>query len=127
MGRTPKDTLTGDLFRDATRPSSVEHFEAPDPKRFPLNANRQRVRDVVLDDLRTSMSPLLITGYASLDQIIDFIPGLPLETNVRVLFGNEPFPSRRQSFRLRGRQLPHEVRDYWLREGISPRRSISQM
>ena len=38
---------------------------------------------------------------------------------VRLLFGNEPFPSQRDRFTLRPGRLDAEIRDYWLSRGIS--------
>ena len=51
----------------------------PDMGRFPYNFEKNKVEDLVLKDLSTSASPLIITGFPSLDYIIDFVADLPGE------------------------------------------------
>ena len=48
----------------------------PEKERFPYNFNKTRVEDIVLKDLSASQSPLIITGFTSLDYIIDFVAAL---------------------------------------------------
>ena len=113
-----------DLFLDEAGAAAVEPpGQWPDPHRFPLNVARQRVSDQVLADLRASREPLIVTGYAALDQVIDFVAAIASSSRVRVLFGAEPFPSRRDSFEVAGRAFPAEVEVYWLARGISLRLS----
>ncbi len=97
----------------------------PDPSRFPHNEDGARVDRVVGADLSDPGDVLVIAGYASLDRVIRFLaqrdygPG----GQVRILFGNEPFASKRDTWRLGGDRLADEVRDYWLERGISVLRS----
>ncbi len=123
MVRTNK-SQTFDLFSDL-RPSesSTAGYEWPVAERYPLNVSGASVRKTVVADLRASESPLVITGYASLDQIIELIAKSGDETKVRVMLGNEPFPSYREQFVVGGRAFPEEVQRYWLAKGISLRRS----
>jgi len=95
----------------------------PDIARFPYNFKKNKVEDVVLKDLSASVSPLIITGFTSLDYIINFVADLPHEQPavIRLLVGSEPSPARRPKYSLRKKNLPQEVIDYWLNAGISLR------
>jgi len=103
---------TGGSFR-------VKNDNWPDPWRFPLNRDDARVEDVVRKDLRESEEPLLVTGFASLDRLIDFAASAERCRRIRVVFGSEPFDSRREVFSLTDTDLPHEMKEYWLNRGIS--------
>jgi len=109
-----------DLFRQPHL-GAAKHAELvwPPIERFPLNLNDRSVADKVVDDLRKSPSPLIITGYASLDRIIDFVANCPQTAHIRILFGQEPFASYRETFELSRKSLSDEIRDYWLERGIS--------
>jgi len=93
----------------------------PDPERFPVNRPGESVGRIVLDDLKCSPSPLIVTGYASVDRIIGFLSDVAIEgsASVRLVLGNEPFESNTKNFTFRGRAFPDEIRDYWLERGIS--------
>jgi len=93
----------------------------PDCYRFPLNFAAQKVEDVLGDDIRESVSPLLITGFTSLDYLIDFVAGLSEQQpeTISILLGSEPSPARRSEYRLKRKSFPQEVLDYWLEAGIS--------
>lgn len=120
MSKGSRDTRSFDLFAEETPVDSEAYrLEWPEPARFPLNVDGRKVRETILADLRNAASPLIITGYASLDRLIDFISDCPADSRVRVLLGFEPFPSRRESYQVRGYSFPHEVEHYWLERGIS--------
>ncbi|MFC1524028.1 SNF2-related protein [Thermodesulfobacteriota bacterium] len=95
----------------------------PKMERFPYNFQKNRVEHIVLNDLATSDSPLIITGFTSLDYIIDFIAGLPSDSpqSIRLLIGSDPTPSQRKSFSVKRRKHTQEIIDYWLEVGISLR------
>ena len=113
-----------DLFAQPEHPGHGSHrFEWPKADEFPLNLGSQRVQDSVLKDLHQSRNPLLVVGYASLDRIIDFVAQSSDQARLRLLFGNEPFSARRESFELRTASFPKEVEKYWLQRGISLRLS----
>lgn len=115
------DPPTLDLFATANQqPLDVEF---PDGSRFPLNRDAARVESIVLADLRGSTSALIVTGFTSLDRLIDFIASASGCDQLRVVFGSEPFESRRDTFSFRELDLPHEIREYWLDRGISVRLS----
>jgi len=95
----------------------------PDIERFPHNFNKNKVEQVVSKDLTNSVHPLIITGFTSLDYIIDFVAALPADhpTQIRLVVGSEPSPARRTEYSLKKKSFPQEVIDYWLNAGISLR------
>jgi len=97
----------------------------PDAARFPLNANGRHVRDSVWHDLLASTEPLIVTGYASLDRVIDYIAEADATQPIRVLFGHEPFPSHREHYKLSGHGFTDEAEHYWLKQNISLTRSAA--
>ncbi len=96
----------------------------PNQQRFPHNAGRNSVGDVVLADLRSDTQPLILTGYASLDRLLDFLDEASRNgAKVRLLLGNEPSPARQDHIALAGYDFPRVVTEYWLARGISLRLS----
>jgi len=120
MGRRSPAGYELDLFSQG-HPVTAERpgLDWPEPARFPLNLDGRRVAEAVLNDLRRSERPLIVAGYASLDHLIDFVANLPDNAYTRVLFGQEPFASRRETFALRGHSFPDTIEQYWLNRGIS--------
>lgn len=118
MSREPRHTL--DLFAQRHSPlQECPGLDWPDPERFPLNLDSATVADVVQRDLHAAREPLIVTGYAGLDRVIGLVADCPATTPVRILFGSEPFPSRRESFELVDKNFSKEVESYWLKRGIS--------
>lgn len=100
----------------------------PDSERFPHNFPGDTVREQVWGDLTASRRPLLITGYTSLEWIVDFLAALArdglAEKTVRVLIGFEPqilATTRKATASLRA--FPQELTDFWLERGISLHKS----
>lgn len=95
----------------------------PDPARFPHNATQTQVRDQVLADLRASQQPLIVTGYSSLDVLIDWLAGYAQAPHppaqIRLVLGHEPQPQVRPTHRLPDHSFGQEIADYWLERGIS--------
>lgn len=74
----------------------------------------------MLADLRGSSQPLVVSGFASLDELIDLVASLPAgHASCRLLFGWEPFRGRREDYRLDADPFPKKVEDYWLSRGVS--------
>lgn len=126
MSKNDKSAQLG-LFEQKEAPA----FEAspglswPPSARFPLNVDRTRTVSMqVLPDLRASRQPLVVAGYSALDHLIDLITEATTEGGeMRLLFGSEPFPSKRERFELSRGSFPEEVQHYWLSRGISLRLS----
>lgn len=114
----PKHTL--DLFADRANPLRQHPDLAwPELGRFPLNLDNAHVADIIQTDLRAAHDPLIITGYSGLDRVIDFVSDCDPTVSVRIVFGSEPFPSRRETFELGGHSFSKEIENYWLKRGIS--------
>lgn len=98
----------------------------PESERFPYNYGNSWVQEFVQRDLEESKNPLIITGYASLNRIIDFFSERYRKLNwfydafdtIRLLLGNEPYPTQKQEFRD-SNKFSEEIIDYWLDRGIS--------
>ena len=120
MQRKRPQQYTYDLFgeQDETRTELLE-LEWPDAKRFPLNLDSQKSFDVIWQDLLETQSPLIITGYAGLNQLIDFIAETDEKQLVRIVLGFEPFASHRDNYRLQGQDFTEEMQAYWLEQGFS--------
>ncbi len=117
----PQAGLFDDVgFRDAEG-KLREIVDWPDPEKFPLNRPGQSAGRLILSDLRASKSPLVVTGYASMDRVIAFVSGIGEQQDgpIRLVFGNEPFEAKTSNFTLKGKPFPDEVRDYWLERGVS--------
>ena len=108
---------TYDLFAAATDQNLG--VEWPPAARFPINQDVARVEDTVIKDLKSSSKPLIVTGFATLDRIIDFVASADQCHQIRVVFGSEPFSSRQETFSIHSPDLPHEMKEYWLERGIS--------
>ncbi len=122
---TARESLTLDLFE--TGRARGTGLQWPEAIHFPLNIGGHRVENQVWKDLIESVNPLVVAGYASLDRLIDFVCAAGNNSvrdgSVRLLFGHEPFQSRREEYRLRDDDFPATVERYWLEKGISLIRS----
>ncbi len=104
----------------------LDAYRWPSPGRFPVNRASAKVRPVVWHDLLESGQPMIVAGYASVAQLIDFVsewascrPSNEAAT-VRVLLGGEPYPTARRDFSSTTAGFTEEVQRYWLEErGIS--------
>jgi len=120
MSRERSRQYTYDLFGQADEAQSeMRGLEWPDLRRFPLNLDAEKTFDLIWRDLLVSQSPLIITGYAGLNMLIDFIAECDTSHKPRVLLGFEPFPSHRDHYRLQRQNFSEEMQAYWLGQGIS--------
>jgi len=93
----------------------------PSPARFPHNEGTSRVGDILSEDLATGSGVLLVVGYASLAQVIEFLARSKHDSSepIRLLFGAEPFLSDAARARIPAPDLAEEMRDFWMRRGVS--------
>ncbi|TVQ09165.1 MAG: hypothetical protein EA364_14550 [Balneolaceae bacterium] len=101
-----------DLFRD----------QFPDHERFPLNRDmgEQRVIRLVRKDMAASQRYLIITGYSSLEYMIEELGRRSLsDTPVDIVLGNEPAVIFDKTRTRPPQKLPEEIERYWLERGIS--------
>ena len=85
------------------------------------------MRDVVWGDLISSTNPLLVAGYSSIGQLVEFLSAWDDQGHdgqMRLVLGAEPFNSNRLAFRSDRKEFTDEARHYWIEErGISLRLS----
>ncbi|MCU0545171.1 MAG: SNF2-related protein [Oscillatoriaceae cyanobacterium Prado104] len=101
----------------------------PDREKFPYNYAKSTVGSIIEKDLRSSKKPLIITGYASLEKIIDFLADCRSSwqsdpdafDKIRILLGNEPYPVKSHDFSS-SQKFSQEIEDYWMEQGISIRK-----
>ena len=104
-------------------------FEAtlPDQERYPMNrGGRDVVWNLVKKDIAESRKYLMITGYTSLEYLVDKLGGgLDARECVEIVLGNEPVQPRNITrhesgpIDMKPGTLPDEIRAYWLERGIS--------
>lgn len=118
-----------DLFAGDEQEQAGAALSWPKPERFPLNAGGHKVENLVWRDLLESAGPLAVAGYASLDRLIDLMCAWHRERagqgTLRLLFGHEPFDSRREEYRLTDDDFTAAAERYWLAQGISLDRSAA--
>lgn len=126
--KTKRETQTGDLFDPSPRlVQELRGLDWPPGDRFPLNnVDGFSVGDRVVEDLWRSDSPLIVTGYASLTELVQLTARItqdPREREpdvIRLLLGSEPNTAGASSFGTTVERLPVEIRNYWLEHGVSP-------
>jgi hypothetical protein len=64
----------------------------PPQEDFPINEDGQRIKDIILNDLKQSETYYIITGFTSLANIVEVFGGEPLDTTreTKILLGFEP-------------------------------------
>ena len=96
-----------DLFPDRNTPlREYAGLAWPSATRFPLNLLGKSVSAIVHDDLRSAKHPLIITGYAALDRVIELASDCETAESIRILFGSEPYPTRRENVRTERSHVP---------------------
>lgn len=98
----------------------------PDQRAFPVNRAAAHVADVVRADLLASTRPLVVAGYSSIAELVDFVAAWDTvagNERVRLLLGAEPYPTARLSFGSARAVFTEEARRYWEERGISVRLS----
>src|SRR5687768_5082899 len=89
--------------------TSVDASGWPDINDFPYNQDRRSVGSVVRADLSRSRFPLVITGYASLERLIEWLSEVSMTTRarsdyaprVRLLLGHEPHLTAKEEWHSR--------------------------
>lgn len=119
MPKRPSATLP--LF-DQTASQLDELFELawPDQVRYPLNRTKEVSVSAVVDkDLCAAEQPLIVTGYAALDRIVNLVPKLKANASIRLLFGTEPYLVKRAKYEIAEKPFVREIESFWLEQGIS--------
>ncbi|MGH1449669.1 MAG: SNF2-related protein [Pseudomonadaceae bacterium] len=112
--------MQGSLFDEST--TSVE--DLPTEARMPLNLGARKVISRLQQDLCAEGDALVIAGYSGLDQLLQLInQKAASKGHLRLLLGSEPGAAKRTDFSLKDYDFDREIRDYWLKKGISLRLS----
>jgi len=120
----PKEKVDNDAqlaFSNIGASSDPPPNSWPPSARFPHNEGGESVRNVLAPELVCSPAILIITGYASLDEILQLLNQRRLGANdrVRLMLGNDPYVVPRKTYPLGSQSLADEIRDYWLEQGFS--------
>src|SRR5690606_22033080 len=99
-------------------------FEAvrwPDHASFPLNrkVGSSTVEDLIYHDIERSQHYLIITGFTSLSNLVDYFGSGEFERlqSTRILIGFEPNIRARRKYQPV--KLDKEIKEYWLKKGLS--------
>lgn len=107
--------------QDSSNLFSLE-FSLPDPACYPTNIGNKTLH-LIRDDMRQSISYLIVTGYSSLEFLVGELggPDAPQDLQLEILLGNEPRASDKGWHRKSDRSvLPKEISEYWMEKGIAP-------
>jgi hypothetical protein len=89
--------------------------------KFPLNEETHgyTVKDQLLPDIQNTEDFLIITGFASIANIVEIFGATDYEKLklLRIVIGSEPF--LRIAKKLPHYSLPTEIKNYWLKQNIS--------
>lgn len=93
----------------------------PEQGLFPLNLKSlgRKVEPIVYKDIEESSEYIIITGFTSLSNLVDFFGSKDFEKlkKVKLLIGFEPnIRGRKKYVKL---NLDKEIKDYWLKKGLS--------
>lgn len=91
----------------------------PPNSRVPHNRASYTVAEILKPDLKLDLNPLIVTGYSSIEQLIELIASLDTEAFLSVLLGNEPYPLTEAQMTLRSVRLEERISDFWLTQRIS--------
>ncbi|MFO8028475.1 MAG: SNF2-related protein [Cyclonatronaceae bacterium] len=117
MGQNDIENAFGPLFQTSL----------PDHDKYPMNrGGRDVVWNLVKEDIADSRRYLMITGYTSLEYLVEKLGGsLDARECIEIVLGNEPVPPQNISTHFpaltdrKSHGLPDEIRTYWLERGIS--------
>ena len=115
MSRRNRDS-TGDLFVPGRRQPFPER---PPATRFLLNTPGNVVRKQLSADFAAAKSINIVTGYSGLDEVIRLLARTSENTDVRLLFGDEPRPTDRERATFSPKALSAEIREHFLDTGLS--------
>lgn len=101
-------------------PTPERPMKWPAQERFPLNLKPDRnVQEFIVRDLRASANYLIVSGFTSLNHLVDFFgheKAWADTRTVRLLLGWDPSPSKRKVWAPA--EVGREVKDYWLGRGF---------
>lgn len=99
-------------------------WQWPPAEQYPLNNEMGKVADWVRNDLKASQNFLILTGFSSLEYLIEEIGQEEVwqDRSVSVVLGNEPIIREeliKKRLTKKKNTFSHHIADYWLEKGIS--------
>jgi superfamily II DNA or RNA helicase len=91
-------------------------FAKVDDFLLPNNEGKRKVRNIVLNDLKQSNKTIIVSGYASLDELLKVISLNRTGQELTILIGNEPSIGNLTNHGNSVRQLSDSLKRYWLEE-----------
>ncbi|MFN0293121.1 phospholipase D family protein [Pedobacter helvus] len=84
-----------------------------------IKSRSKTVESVVYPDIEASTEYIIVTGFTSLSNLIDLFGSKDFSNNkiVKILIGFEPNIKGRKRYQRLG--LDKEIKDYWLKTGLS--------
>ncbi|MCB0745286.1 MAG: hypothetical protein KDC67_15360, partial [Ignavibacteriae bacterium] len=101
---------------------SIAPFESwPKQEHFPLNLKtyNRTVQETLQGDIESCKELIILTGFTSLSHLIDTFGNKELENlkDIKIVLGFEPNPLGRKRYHVW--PLEREIREYWLKKGLS--------
>ncbi|MFP9114443.1 SNF2-related protein [Flavobacterium sp. RHBU_3] len=111
----------GHISADFQTSFDFDAHKWPEQSLFPLNlkSHRRTVASIVYKDIDKSSDYIIITGFTSLSNLVDLFGSKDFQNleKVRILIGFEPnIRGRKKYVKLK---LDKEIKDYWLKKGLS--------
>ncbi|MDR8392252.1 SNF2-related protein [Aliifodinibius sp. S!AR15-10] len=99
-------------------------WQWPPAAQYPLNNEKGKVGTWVSRDLKASQNYLILTGFSSLEYLIQEIGDEEIwrDRNITIVLGNEPIIQEeliKKRLTQRKNTLSRHIADYWLEKGIS--------
>ena len=98
----------------------LDKFERVNAELLPHNEGKRKVSSILKKDFSESIEISIVTGYASLDEILKAVNEKSDSQKMKILVGNEPSIGSLTTVKSSPRQLSEELKRYWLEQ-----RSIS--
>ncbi len=110
------------MSRDKQR--ELFNWQWPPANQYPLNNERGKVKKWVQKDLEASSNFLILTGFSSLEYLIEEFGREEVWKNrsIEIVLGNEPIIREeiiKKSLNKKKHSFSHHIADYWLEKGIS--------
>ena len=91
-------------------------FESVPLNLLPHNETSRKVRKILEDDFDVANEISIVTGYASLDELLHAIHRKKPQQTMRILIGNEPSVGPLTKIKNTTNHLSQEIKKYWLEE-----------
>ncbi len=91
--------------------------------KYPVNEGNRSVYKEIKKDIGQKKEITIVTGYASLQTIIDLCNRAKEAQKITIVFGNEPHADTKNKKVFKSSSLEKEAVEFWISKGISPSKS----